>query len=162
MLNTAVFAMRSSPWSLNLLRRVWGEEDGRESPFVNHTWWEQAAFAWHLLGNNTFRFRDVDYQAWAESSSVAAHEAIYPPEVRLMPQASINSYHAISSRVAGDAWTEGDFVLSFNGVQSLSSSTIVRTLHATYYEKFCRLNRVEDECVDIGDDLLMPWLKVTG
>lgn len=64
MLNTAVFAMRSSPWSSELLRQVWGVGD-RESPFVNHTWWEQAAFAWHLLSNNTYRFSDVDYWAWA-------------------------------------------------------------------------------------------------
>eukprot|EP00927_Polykrikos_kofoidii_P051675 TRINITY_DN45466_c0_g1_i1.p1 TRINITY_DN45466_c0_g1~~TRINITY_DN45466_c0_g1_i1.p1 ORF type:complete len:451 (+),score=31.73 TRINITY_DN45466_c0_g1_i1:69-1421(+) len=156
MLNTAVMLMRRSDWSLELLRRAWGPDN---SPFINHTWWEQAALAHELLGTNHQRFREVTYGKQSVSGLGPDNwMTVYPPQVRVAPQFEMNSYHPISSRLDGETWAPGKFVLSFNGVQSLTGPTVARTLQSTYYQLFCQLNNVEDRCEQLGDSLLEPWL----
>lgn len=150
MLNTAIFLMRRSAWSLDLLRKVWGPD---ESPFINHTWWEQAAFAQELLGSNHRRFATIDYDMPASDQL-----SVYPTEVRVIPQFEMNSYHAISARQDSERWTPGKFVVSFNGAQSLSGPTVASILHANYYELFCRLNGVEHLCEGVDEALFAPWL----
>lgn len=145
MLNTAIFFMRRSAWSLDLLARVWGDEN---SPFLNHTWWEQAAFAHELLGKNHKRFMDVEDDA-----------SVYPREVAIIPQYELNSYHPISSRLQGETWEPDKFVLSFNGVQSLTTPTVASVLHANYYEIFCRLNSLDLLCLSLPDALFSPWIS---
>ncbi|CAE8589483.1 unnamed protein product [Polarella glacialis] len=173
MLNTAIFLARRSAWSLDMLRRVWGgagpgEEEDATSPFVNHTWWEQAAFAQELLGENHRRFADVVYSPDGVSGAEFLKSGVssaYPPEVRLVPQAEMNSYHPISSRLVGNTtWSPGKFILSFNGVQSLTGPTVARILVANYYEVFCKLNSVEHLCQGVLSEegemkLFAPWLS---
>ena len=40
---------------------VWGDDAGF-SPFVNHTWWEQQAFAQELLGDNHRYVAQTSYE----------------------------------------------------------------------------------------------------
>merc|ERR1711920_629556 len=70
----------------------------------------------------------------------------YPEQVRILPQREMQSYHPISSRLEGETWAPGKFVLSFNGVKSLSGEVVIETLVANYYEVFCTLNGIQDEC----------------
>eukprot|EP00933_Yihiella_yeosuensis_P014471 TRINITY_DN12974_c0_g2_i2.p1 TRINITY_DN12974_c0_g2~~TRINITY_DN12974_c0_g2_i2.p1 ORF type:complete len:451 (-),score=64.12 TRINITY_DN12974_c0_g2_i2:359-1711(-) len=180
MLNTAIFFIKRSQWSLDLLRRVWAGEDDKgsqkiveedltksslESPFVNHTWWEQAAFAQELLGANYRRFAELSYHDGGSSDFNGPSKVSgYPPQVKLIPQAEMNSYHPVSSRLIHETWSPGKFVISFNGVQGLSAPMVTRVLHANYFDVFCKLNSVEDLCdsaisEDDEADLFMPWLK---
>merc|ERR1719333_693888 len=57
MLNTGIFFVRSSDWVMDLLDRVWG---GDNSPWINHPWWENAAFAWEFLKDNPKSFAEED------------------------------------------------------------------------------------------------------
>eukprot|EP00435_Cladocopium_sp_Y103_P028929 s186_g7.t1 len=81
-LNTAIFFMRRSEWSLKLLEKVWG---GESSAFVDHTWWEQQAFVQELLGAAAQRCATLRYEAGAVyngSHQVDPGEAlVYPKEV---------------------------------------------------------------------------------
>merc|ERR1711920_326901 len=72
----------------------------------------------------------------------------YPEQVRILPQREMNSYHPISSRLEGETWAPGKFILSFNGVKSLSGQVVIETLVANYYEVFCKLNGLHSECVE--------------
>ncbi|CAE7602727.1 DNAH1 [Symbiodinium sp. CCMP2456] len=159
-LNTAILLMRRSAWSRRLLARVWGDDAGF-SPFENHTWWEQQAFAQELFGVNHRRFAQMRYEA-----SMLARDlpSPYPQEVRILPQSEMNSYHPISSRLVDETWAPGKFVLSFNGVKSLSGPNVAKVLHANYYEVFCQRNSVEDLCKDVLDAgaataAMAPWLS---
>ncbi|CAK9053620.1 Hypothetical protein SCF082_LOCUS29192, partial [Durusdinium trenchii] len=46
MLNTGIFFARSSSWASQLLQRIWGSDT---SPWIDHPWWENAAFTWQFL-----------------------------------------------------------------------------------------------------------------
>ncbi|CAE7390598.1 Dnah1 [Symbiodinium sp. CCMP2592] len=159
-LNTAILLMRRSAWSRKLLARVWGDDAGF-SPFENHTWWEQQAFAQELFGGNHRRFAQMRYEAGMASRDLPFP---YPQEVRVLPQSEMNSYHPISSRLVDETWAPGKFVLSFNGVKSLSGPNVAEVLHANYYEVFCQRNFVEDFCKDVLDAgaataAMAPWLS---
>ncbi|CAE7240315.1 DNAH1, partial [Symbiodinium microadriaticum] len=159
-LNTAILLMRRSAWSRRLLARVWGDDAGF-SPFENHTWWEQQAFAQELFGVNHRRFAQMRYEA---RMLVRDLPSPYPQEVRILPQSDMNSYHPISSRLVDETWAPGKFVLSFNGVKSLSGPNVAEVLHANYYEVFCQWNSVEDLCKDVLDAgaataAMAPWLS---
>lgn len=145
MLNTGIFFLRCSEWALNLLERVWGSDD---SPWINHPWWENAAMGWDFLKNNPRRFADEDPAAWAPSS-VDDMFGVYPSEVRVAPQSVFNSYHPATSRFLHDTWEEGKFVLAFNGVLSATSQAVINVLYGNYYELACRLNNVEERCVQV-------------
>eukprot|EP00435_Cladocopium_sp_Y103_P052437 s556_g16.t1 len=70
MLNTGIFFARSSTWVTNLLRRVWGSDD---SPWINHPWWENAAFTWQFLKDNPqkFAFEDLEELSLSERSTIS-------------------------------------------------------------------------------------------
>jgi len=158
-LNTAIFLMRNSDWSRRLLRRAWGMDESRalapavadedwrgaRSPFESHPWWEQPAFTQALLGDYHRRLQDVDYP----HVDSAPHRVLVPhvPEVSIAPQMEMNGYHVISSRLNEEStWVPGKFVLSFNGVKSLSGPFVFDTVAANYYEVFCSINRLQDRC----------------
>merc|ERR1712046_260138 len=61
MLNTGIFFVRSTDWVVDLLSRVWG---GDHSPWINHPWWENAAFAWEFLKGNARQFASENQAAW--------------------------------------------------------------------------------------------------
>jgi hypothetical protein len=151
MLNTGIFFVRSSQWIMELLDRVWG---GENSPWINHPWWENAAFAWEFLRDNPKQFIDEDQAEWAkiEEDDLLG---VYPSEVRVAPQSHFNSYHPITSRFLHDTWEEGKYVIAFNGVLSASSPAVVQSLYGTYYRTACRLNDIEDQCVQVTS--MMPW-----
>jgi len=159
-LNTAIFMLRRSTWSLQLLRRVWGMDDGvaaaREvsasswveatTPFTDHPWWEQPAFTHQLLGNNHRLFQEMSYPE-VDSRTAAGLMVPYPEQVRILPQKEMNSYHVISSKTNPDTtWTPGNFIMSFNGVKAGSGENVAQTVAANYYEVFCILNGLEDQC----------------
>merc|ERR1712217_480860 len=151
MLNTGIFFVRCSDWVVDLLGRVWGGED---SPWINHPWWENAAFAWEFLKRNPQKFQYEDHFEWAEQGDDDL-TGVYPAEVRVAPQSHFNSYHPITSRFLHDTWEEGKFVIAFNGVLSASSPAVVRALYGTYYKTACLLNGIEDTCERI--DPVLPW-----
>jgi len=141
MLNTGIFFVRSTPWVLDLFSRVWGSDD---SPWINHPWWENAAIAWQLLKDLPDKFRQEHNMI--DDDDIAG---IYPPNVRLAPQAHFNSYHPITSRFLHDTWEEGKYVIAFNGVLSSSSPSVVQYLYGSYYRTACQLNGIEDLCVPV-------------
>lgn len=151
MLNTGIFFVRSSDWVLGLLERVWG---GENSPWINHPWWENAAFAWEFLKDNPKRFMNEDQAEWAKTGEDDLL-GVYPSQVRVAPQRHFNSYHPITSRFLHDTWEEGKFVIAFNGVLSASSPAVVQVLYGTYYQTACSLNGVQDQCLPVKG--LMPW-----
>merc|ERR1712061_847902 len=61
MLNTGIFFVRCTDWVLDLLARVWGSND---SPWINHPWWENAAFGWEFLKDNPRKFVNEDHAAF--------------------------------------------------------------------------------------------------
>ena len=95
--------------SLVARTKVWGDDSGF-SPFVNHTWWEQQAFAQQLLGDNHRHLAEMRYKAsmskgatlslgpYEDFLAVDAVSALplgvsqgdipsaYPAEVRVVPQ----------------------------------------------------------------------------
>lgn len=145
MLNTGIFFVRSSDWVLGLLERVWGDDN---SPWINHPWWENAAFAYEFLKDNPQKFLNEDQAEWAKTNQDDLL-GVYPSEVRVAPQGHFNSYHPITSRFLHDTWEEGKFVIAFNGVLSASSPAVVQALYATYYQTACHLNNIESQC--------LPW-----
>lgn len=151
MLNTGIFFVRCADWVLNLLQRVWGSND---SPWINHPWWENAAFAWEFLKDNPRKFAREDHAEWLLGGQDDL-TGVYPAQVRLAPQSHFNSYHPITSRFLHDTWEEGKFVVAFNGVLSASSPSVVNVLYGTYYQTACRLNGVESQCVPA--DTALPW-----
>merc|ERR1719491_1218912 len=153
MLNTGIFFVRSSDWVLGLLERVWG---GENSPWINHPWWENAAFAWEFLKDNPRQFMEEDQNEWVKTGEDDLY-GVYPSQVRVAPQQHFNSYHPITSRFLHDTWEEGKFVIAFNGVLSASSPAVVQVLYGTYYQTSCNLNAVEDKCLRVKG--LMPWDK---
>lgn len=161
MLNTGAFFLRSSQWSRDLLQQVWGPA---HSVWIDHPWWENAAILWIFLKDNSQKFRAGDPVSMiAEMGAPLGPEddevdGIYPNEVRLAPQAEFNSYHPATSHFLHDTWEEGKFALAFNGVLSNTSPTVVQVLYGNYYELSCKLNSVEDQCVEVEDP---PWLRVT-
>eukprot|EP00929_Paragymnodinium_shiwhaense_P019942 TRINITY_DN13437_c0_g1_i1.p1 TRINITY_DN13437_c0_g1~~TRINITY_DN13437_c0_g1_i1.p1 ORF type:complete len:483 (-),score=77.44 TRINITY_DN13437_c0_g1_i1:72-1520(-) len=149
MLNTGSFLLRSSDWSRDMLRRVWGAED---SVWIDHPWWENAKILWMFLKDASKTFRDwnidVEKEKAADSDDM---DGIYPPEVRLMPQAEANSYHPATSHFLHDTWEPGKFAIAFNGVLSNTSPAVIAVLYANYYELACQLNQVADQCVSAED-----------
>jgi len=159
MLNTGAFFLRSSDWSRQLLQRVWGPAD---SAWVEHPWWENAAILWNFLKDNSQKFRDSGVAAPAGSQDEEGlapddMEGIYPSEVRLAPQSEFNSYHPATSHFLHDTWEPGKFALAFNGVLSNTSPEVIRVLYGNYYELACRLNGVENQCLQVEEAL--PWLR---
>jgi len=155
MLNTGAFFLRASDWSREFLRGVWGPED---SVWVDHPWWENAAILWGFLRGNSQKFRAGVPAAAVKGDDTDADEmqGIYPPEVRLAPQLEFNSYHPATSHFLHDTWEPGKFALAFNGVLSSTSPAVIRVLYGNYYELACRLNAVEDQCVEV--EQAFPWL----
>jgi len=151
MLNTGIFFVRSSDYVLELLDRVWGTND---SPWINHPWWENAAFGWEFLKGMPQRFASEDQVEWAKTNKDDLL-GVYPAQVRVAPQWHFNSYHPITSRFLHDTWEEGKFVIAFNGVLSASSPAVVQVLHGTYYQTACRLNNIEEQCLTAKGAL--PW-----
>uniref|UniRef100_A0A7S1WT83 Uncharacterized protein n=1 Tax=Alexandrium catenella TaxID=2925 RepID=A0A7S1WT83_ALECA len=149
MLNTGAFFLRASEWSRELLRRVWGPTD---SVWTDHPWWENAAILWNFLKDNSQKFRAGD----PGPEGADDMQDIYPAEVRLAPQSEFNSYHPATSHFLHDTWEPGKFALAFNGVLSNTSPTVIRVLYGNYYELACRLNEVEDKCVEV--ERALPWL----
>jgi hypothetical protein len=146
MLNTGVFFIKTGPWSLQLLRDVYGQED---SKWINHPFWEQASMANLFLSGLQDRARDL-----YDSKLRVFHEMenIYPDEVVVAPQSLCNSYHPITSRVhLHDNWEPGKAVLAFSGCRSASSDTVVHQLYLAYYDLMCKLNQVEEDCLSIDE-----------
>eukprot|EP00930_Biecheleria_cincta_P069011 TRINITY_DN56808_c0_g1_i1.p1 TRINITY_DN56808_c0_g1~~TRINITY_DN56808_c0_g1_i1.p1 ORF type:complete len:558 (-),score=69.10 TRINITY_DN56808_c0_g1_i1:615-2240(-) len=158
-LNTAIFFMRRSTWSLQLLRQAWGMDaeaaasptlmpsqwTQASSPFIHHPWWEQPALTQQLLGDNHRRFQSMPYPKASQTS--ASLLVPYPVEVRIAPQMEMNSYHVISSRLIPDTtWMPGKFIMSFNGVKSATGPMTAQIVAANYYEVFCELNGLQDRC----------------
>mmetsp|Transcript_60947 Transcript_60947/g.181585 ORF Transcript_60947/g.181585 Transcript_60947/m.181585 type:complete len:466 (-) Transcript_60947:82-1479(-) len=156
MLNTGIFLARTSTWSAELMRRIWGPQD---SVWTHHPWWEQAAMAWDFWAELPRRFRGVDHQAWVASAGLEADEmdGIYPAPVRLAPQGEFNSYHPVTSRLVADTWLPGKFVIAFNGVVSSSSPNVASELYGRYYELSCKLNAMEHRCLQVPP--FLPWLR---
>jgi len=151
MLNTGIFFVRSSDYVTGLLDRVWGSDS---SPWINHPWWENAAFGWEFLKGLPQRFAMEDQAEWAQTGEDDML-GVYPPQVRVAPQSHFNSYHPVTSRFLHDTWEEGKFVIAFNGVLSASSPAVVSVLYGTYYHTACRLNNIESQC--LPERGLMPW-----
>jgi len=156
MLNTGAFFLRASDWSREFLRKVWGPAD---SVWIDHPWWENAAILWAFLKDNSQKFRGGDTHLATNSLENNADDMhdIYPVEVRLAPQAEFNSYHPATSHFLHDTWEPGKFAIAFNGVLSNTSPTVIRVLYGNYYELACRLNEVQDQCVEVEQTL--PWLS---
>jgi len=152
MLNTGAFFLRSSDWSREFLRKVWGPVD---SVWTDHPWWENAAILWNFLKDNSQKFRGED-TAVSSGGDADDMQDIYPAEVRLAPQSEFNSYHPATSHFLHDTWEPGKFALAFNGVLSNTSPEVIRVLYGNYYELACRLNEVQDKCVQV--EKALPWL----
>jgi len=162
MLNTGAFFLRSSEWSKELLRNAWGPD---QSSWTDHPWWENAAILWNLLKVNSEKFRGEDHVKVFEgmrsenpqegSDDPDELEGIYPTEVRLAPQGEFNSYHPATSHFMHDTWETGKFVLSFNGVLSNTSPSVIGVLYSNYYALSCELNNLGNQCVTVED--LFPW-----
>merc|ERR1712046_351207 len=115
-----------------------------------------AAFAQELLGMNHIRMRNVVYGPGGMSGlQIGDQPGAYSPEVRLIPQSEVNSYHFISSQ-AGVTWVPGSFVISFNGMKSLSGPVVAQVLHVNYYQLFCQLNAIEELCEPLIDEWCSP------
>ena len=137
MLNTGVFFMKTGQQSAQLLNKVYGEKD---SPWIDHPWWENAAFSHLFLGDLPSRVREGD----------EGMKGIYPLGVRVAPQELFNSYHPVTSRIfMHDTWEEGKFVLAFSGCVSGSSPTVTQMLYVNYYRIMCEINNVKNECIDV-------------
>ena len=160
MLNTGVFFIRTSSWALDLVRRVYGDSS---SPWVNHPWWENAAFSHEFLGRNHRKFKDDDLNRYAHDLSDSSIESadmqdIYGPHVIVTPQVVFNSYHPITSRVfQHDTWEPGKFVLAFSGCTSGSSKTVAQHIYGEYYREMCELNGVVDQCLEVEELGIHPW-----
>jgi len=151
MLNTGVFFMKSTQTNLRLLEECWG---GARSPFIDHPWWENAAFTWLFLKDNMDKFLNEDHMVFQQHENDMLKD-VYPSYVRLAPQVEFNSYHPITSRFLHDTWEPGKFIMSFSGVQSSSSPTVIKFVYSNYYREFCELNAVTDECIPLANEL--PW-----
>lgn len=157
MLNTGAFFLKSSDWSRDFLRRIWGPDN---SVWIDHPWWENAAILWNFLKDNSEKFRSGVEPDAGDSGTDGDMEGIYPPEVRLMPQSEFNSYHPATSHFLHDTWEPGKFAIAFNGVLSNTSPEVIKVLYGNYYALSCELNKVEDFCVNVVKEL--PWLEDEG
>ena len=145
MLNTGVFFMKTGQKSADLLGRVYGHND---SPWIDHPWWENAAFSHEFLGGLPSRVMNEEFRFFKIDSDDMAN--IYPEGVRVAPQDVFNSYHPITSRIfMHDTWEEGKFVLAFSGCVSGSSPAVTQTLYVNYYRIMCEINNVKDQCIDV-------------
>merc|ERR1719469_1188059 len=62
MLNTGIFFLRCTDWALDFLGRAWGDDN---SPWIDHPWWENAAFTWEFLKDKARKFALEDHFEWA-------------------------------------------------------------------------------------------------
>jgi hypothetical protein len=146
MLNTGVFFIRTGSWSEDLLYKVYGPPDW---PFIDHPWWENAAFSHVFLGSLASRMLKPDSHHYEQTDDMID---IYPVGVVVAPQYEFNSYHPITSRVfMHDNWEPGKFVLAFSGCKSGSSPKVVKMLYESYYTKMCELNDIQNKCISITD-----------
>jgi hypothetical protein len=157
MLNTGVFFMKVNDWSRNLLERIYGTS---ESPWINHPWWENAAFSHEFLGSNHRRFRDVDVGAVTDDDTVDTMTGIYGDHVLVAPQVVFNSYHPVTSRIfQHDTWEPGKFILAFSGCTSGSSPNVAQHIYGEYYREMCALNGLSEKCVDVVELPFHPWVS---
>ena len=146
MINTGVFFIKTGEWSKGLLERVYGDNS---SPWIDHPWWENAAFSHEFLGDLPVRIESHGYANFSEADDMLN---IYPRGVKVAPQSLFNSYHPITSRlVMHDNWEPGKFVLAFSGCKSGSSPAVVNILYANYYRVMCQLNNVNNDCINVND-----------
>jgi galactosyl transferase GMA12/MNN10 family len=156
MLNTGVFFMRVNDWSINALRRNYGDDS---NPWINSPWWENAAFSDQLLGDLYLRIANEDAEEFAKTNSDDM-TGIYGEHVVVSPQVVFNSYHPITSRIfLHDTWEAGKFALAFSGVTSGSSPSVAQHVYGTYYREMCILNSSTDECIDVTELSVHPWAK---
>jgi len=86
--NTGNFLLRNNLWSLSLLDEIW-----QQNQFINHGWWDNAAFI-HLLGLHP---------------RIAQKVAVVP-----------NHHLPFNSYPHHNDYVEGDFIVHFAGVHDLS------------------------------------------
>lgn len=95
-INTGVFAIRNSPWSMSFLERV-----------VSSTFtvaWDQSMFFWEIIRGAL----DIDPSRYEDFR--------YPLQVRLIHQAHFNAFVPPASRDwMAHEWQPGDFVRHFAG-----------------------------------------------
>lgn len=146
MINTGVFFIKTGHWSKDLLERVYGNPS---SPWIDHPWWENAAFSHEFLGTLAVRMAFEDFSYVSEEDDM---EGIYPKGVKVAPQTLFNSYHPITSRVVmHDNWEPGKFVLAFSGCKSGSSSAVVKVLYTNYYRIMCDINNITNNCLTVNE-----------
>jgi len=95
-INTGVFLIRNSPWSMDFLERV------SSSNFM--VAWDQSMFFWHMV-RGAF---DIDL--------TQEQDFLYPSEIRLVHQAQFNAFVPPASvDWMAYEWKPGDFVRHFAG-----------------------------------------------
>lgn len=147
MLNTGVFFIRPGIWTDRLLKNVYGPP---LSPWINHPWWENAAFSHEFLGQLYDRASRVNFTRSRLGEDDM--DGVYPPGIKVIPQTVMNSYHPITSRlVMHDNYEVGKFVLAFSGCTSGSSPTVVKFLYGNYYRLMCEINRIGDKCIPVEE-----------
>jgi hypothetical protein len=148
MLNTGIFFMRTGQWSHDILENVYGSI---KSPWINHPWWENAAFTHLFIGDLPQRF-DIPEKAKRVQDEWDCMTGIYPSGIVVAEQYEFNSYHPISSRlVLRDNCEVGKFVLAFSGCKSGSSQSVVNALYISYYILMCDINEIKHECLTIDE-----------
>jgi hypothetical protein len=146
MLNTGVFFIKTGRWAKQLLANVYGPQT---SSWVDHPWWENAAFSHEFLHGLATRMIQEDLDNFEGTDDM---RGIYPEGVRVTPQYEFNSYHPITSRVImHDNYEHPKFVLAFSGVSSGSSPFVVKVLYGNYYRLMCEINNITDQCLAVRE-----------
>eukprot|EP00386_Alphamonas_edax_P000995 GDKI01002959.1.p1 GENE.GDKI01002959.1~~GDKI01002959.1.p1 ORF type:complete len:696 (-),score=170.30 GDKI01002959.1:323-2158(-) len=134
MINTGIFWVRGSPWSVWFLERI-RQMTFNRNPITHHPWWEQAAMAYLIHLPFFFDF------SLARPAPVSDLNKIdnwgWPPSVFLYDQKQINPYpYLIATQLASHvSYEDNDYIISFSGCKIYTSQEVCNEMFRGYFEQ---------------------------
>eukprot|EP00386_Alphamonas_edax_P010758 GDKI01034481.1.p1 GENE.GDKI01034481.1~~GDKI01034481.1.p1 ORF type:complete len:370 (-),score=100.41 GDKI01034481.1:599-1708(-) len=134
-LNNGVFLMRASGWTDRFLAKWW---DSYSIFDHTHNCSDQASMEYILIHD-----RSLAMAALPRTNDPNRDEIpVWPPQVRLVPQKHMNSFHyATAQAVISREWEEGDFIMHFPGCHYYREQCqeLYRKAESIFFEKVKRL-----------------------
>jgi len=134
MLNTGILLVRSSVWSWQFFQKVRWMTFG-VSPVTQHPWWEQTAMVYLLQLPFTLAHAARQRQPPFMDIGQGAAERGYAPACLMLSQKHLNSYPPLvaSALRTHEAFSTGDFIVSFSGCKVYSSQEVCNQLFLGYF-----------------------------
>lgn len=152
MFNSGVFLLRNSMWGRQFLDRT---IDLLAAPmpqsFQHNQWHEQSPFMYLAMVPSLLDLRPLVVEQEEEGESVTEAAPAFarddrgrmgydPEHVRVVPQSWMNSYplelvERTRRALLHDDWSDGDFIISFNGCGSVLGGAVCEEIFGKYWRQ---------------------------